>query len=201
MDKAGYNLVGSRFYTYYSEKGGLTDEQFELLKPYFSFRTVPHNTFLLRAGELSHYAFFVEQGLLQSFSLDEKGGEHILQFAPENWIISDRASQYFNKASDYYIKAIEHSTIVFIQPEFMENASSWSSAFACFLENSLQRNIYIQQKRINSLLAMTAKERYLSFMEMYPSLLLRVPQWMIASYLGITPESLSRVRRELLNDR
>lgn len=201
MEKATYNLVDSRFYKYYSEKGGLTAEQFEQLQPYFSFRTVPHNTFLLRAGELSHYAFFVEQGLLQSFSLDEKGGEHILQFAPEDWIISDRASQYFNRPSDYYIKAIEHSTIVFIQPEFMEKASLWSNAFACFLENSLQRNIYIQQKRINSLLAMTAKERYLSFMDMYPGMLLRVPQWMVASYLGITPESLSRVRRELLNDR
>lgn len=124
-----------------------------------------------------------------------------MQFAPENWIVSDRASHYFNKPSDYYIKAIEHSTIVFIQPEFMEKAAQSNTAFSCFLENSLQRNIYIQQKRINSLLAMSAKERYLSFMEMYPGLLLRVPQWMIASYLGITPESLSRVRRELLTER
>lgn len=201
MDKPAIKLTESRFFKYYSEKAGLAADQFEKLQPYFSFKTVPHNTYLLRAGEISHYAFFVESGLLQSFSLDEKGGEHILQFAPENWIISDRASQYFNKPSDFYIKAIEHATVVFIQPEFMEKASLWSSEFACFLENSLQRNIYIQQKRINSLLAMTAKERYLSFMEMYPGLLLRVPQWMIASYLGITPESLSRVRRELLNDR
>lgn len=201
MDSPQINLFESRFFQYYNEKGGLTADQFEELRPYFSFKTTPHNTYLLRAGEVSHYAFFVESGLLQSFSLDEKGGEHILQFAPENWIISDRASQYFNKPSDFYIKVIEHSTVVFIQPEFMEKASLWSNAFACFLENSLQRNIYYQQKRINSLLAMTAKERYLSFMDMYPGLLLRVPQWMIASYLGITPESLSRVRRELLNDR
>ncbi|KGE14718.1 Crp/Fnr family transcriptional regulator [Sphingobacterium deserti] len=201
MENATHNLLESRFYAYYSEKGGLSADHFEELKPYYSFKTVPHNTYLLREGEIGHYAFFVESGLLQSFSLDEKGGEHILQFAPENWIIADRASQYFNKPSDYYIKAIEHSTVVFIQPAFMEKASQWSNEFACFLENSLQRNIYIQQKRINSLLAMTAKQRYLSFMDMYPGLLLRVPQWMIASYLGITPESLSRVRRELLSDR
>lgn len=191
----------SHFYRYYAEKAGLSDIQFEELQSYFAFKTVPHNTYLLRAGELSRYAFFVESGLLQSFSLDEKGGEHILQFAPENWIVSDRASHYFNKPSDFYIKAIEPSVVVFIQPEFMEKASALSTEFACFLESSLQRNIYIQQKRINSLLAMTAKERYLSFMEMYPGLLLRVPQWMIASYLGITPESLSRVRRELLHSK
>ncbi|MBD1421038.1 Crp/Fnr family transcriptional regulator [Sphingobacterium chuzhouense] len=195
------NWRESNFYRYYKEKAELSEEVFEQLVRYFSFREITHNHYLLRAGELSQYAFFVESGLLQSFSLDEKGGEHILQFAPENWIISDRASQYFNKPTDFYIKAIEPSVIVFIQPEFMEKASHLSHAFACFMENSLQRNIYIQQQRINSLLAMSAKERYLLFMDMYPSLLQRVPQWMIASYLGITPESLSRVRRELLSER
>jgi len=189
----------SRFYRYYTEKARLSDADFEALRPHFSFRKVAHNHYLLRAGELGRCAFFVESGLLQSFSLDEKGGEHILQFAPENWIASDRASQYFNQPSDFYIKAIEPSVVVFIHPEFMEKATAMNSEFAVFLEKSLQRNIYVQQKRIHSLLAMTAKERYLSFMETYPGLLLRVPQWMIASYLGITPESLSRVRRELLH--
>lgn len=192
------NWRESNFYKYYTEKAELSEEVFEQLVSYFSFREVAHNHYLLRSGELSRYAFFVESGLLLSFSLDEKGGEHILQFSPENWIISDRASQYFNKPTDFYIKAIEPSVIVFIQPEFMEKASHLSHAFACFMESSLQRNIYMQQQRINSLLAMSAKERYLLFMDMYPSLLQRVPQWMVASYLGITPESLSRVRRELL---
>lgn len=194
-------LETSNFYAYYTEKGGLTAADFEQLSSYFSFKTVNHNTYLLREGELSHYSFFVESGLLQSFSLDKKGGEHILLFAPENWIVADRASQYFNKPAEFYIKAIEHSVIVYIHAEFMERASAISTEFSCFVENSLQRNIYIQQQRINSLLAMTAKERYLLFMEMYPGLLMRVPQWMIASYLGITPESLSRVRRELLTER
>jgi len=193
-----FNWRESNFYKYYAEKAELAEEVFEELEPYFSFREVAHHHYLLREGEVSRYTFFVESGLLQSFSLDEKGGEHILQFAPENWIVSDRAGQYFNKPSDFYIKAIEPSIVVFIQQEFMEKASKESNAFACFMESSLQRNIYMQQQRINSLLAMTAKERYLLFMDMYPSLLQRVPQWMIASYLGITPESLSRVRRELL---
>jgi len=199
MEMSETDWKSSRFYRYYAERAGLSDADFEVLKPHFSFRTVAHNQYLLRAGELGRCAFFVESGLLQSFSLDEKGGEHILQFAPEDWIASDRASQYFGQPSDFYIKAIEPSVAVFIWPEFMEKATARSNDFARFLESSLQRHIYIQQKRIHSLLAMTAKERYLSFMEMYPGLLLRVPQWMIASYLGITPESLSRVRRDLLH--
>lgn len=194
-------LKDSNFYRYYSEKAGLSDADFEALAPYYSFKTVPHNTYLLRAGEHCSYTFFVESGLLQSFSIDEKGGEHILQFAPENWILADRASQYFNQPSDFYIKAIEHAQVVYLNADFMEKATAMNADFGCFIEQSLQRNIYIQQRRIHSLLAMTAKERYLSFMETYPGLLMRVPQWMIASYLGITPESLSRVRRELLNER
>src|SRR5690606_24707906 len=156
MTAAGTNWRESNFYKYYTEKGELSEDTFEQLVPYFSFKEVAHNNYLLREGEISRYIFFVESGLLQSFSLDEKGGEHILQFAPENWIVSDRAGQYFNKPSDFYIKAIEPSTIVFIQQEFMERASLQSNAFACFMENSLQRNIYMQQQRINSLLAMSA---------------------------------------------
>lgn len=189
----------SNFYTYYSEKAGLRDEDFEALQPYFSLHSIPHGEYLLREGEVCTYAFFVESGLLMSYTLDEKGNEHILQFAPENWIAADRASQYFEQPASFYIKAIEPASIVFTRPEFTREASKRSQDFSRFLESSLQRNIYTQQRRINSLLGMSAKQRYLEFMQMYPGMLQRVPQWMIASYLGITPESLSRVRRELLS--
>jgi len=191
-------LTQSNFYQYYSQKGGLTDEQFELLLPYVEFKEIPHNTYILNEGEVCHYTFFVERGLLQSFTLDEKGNEHIIQFAPENWILSDRSSLYFNEPSDYFIKAIEPSVVVYLKKEFGEEATRISNSFACFNDTSLQRNIHFQQKRIHSLLAMSAKERYLAFIKLYPNLLLRVPQWMIASYLGITPESLSRVRKDIV---
>lgn len=193
-------LLDSNFYKYYTEKAGLSQADFEQLTPYFEFKEIKHNQLLLRTGEVCKHVFFVEQGLLQSFSIDEKGGEHILQFAPENWLVSDRASQFFNEPSEYYIKAIEPSVVVYLAIPFFENASNLSRSFSCFNENSLQRSIYFMQRRINSLLGMTAKERYLEFLKLYPSLLLRVPQWMIASYLGVTPESLSRVRREIAKD-
>jgi CRP-like cAMP-binding protein len=87
-----------------------------------------------------------------------------------------------------------------LHPNFFSEAAKLRFEFSLFTEKSLQRSIYYLQRRINSLLAMTAKERYLEFIKLYPNLLLRVPQWMIASYLGITPESLSRVRREIAKD-
>lgn len=201
MAKWTKELEATRFYRYYTDNGGLTDADWAELSPYFDFKETNNNNYLLRAGEVCHNTFFVESGLLNSFSLDEKGGEHIIQFLPENWIVSDRSSQYFNAPSSYFIKAIEPSVVVYMQREFLEKAVALRPAFACFQDSSLQRYIHIQQKRINSLLAMSAKDRYLSFIEMYPNLLLRIPQWMIASYLGITPESLSRVRRDMMNER
>lgn len=193
-------LLESNFYKYYTEKALLDDNDFEQLLPYFEFRDLAHNQYILRAGEVCKHFLFVDEGLLQFLSLDEKGVEHILQFAPENWLMADRSSMYFDEPSLYYIKAIEPSKVVFLHPQFFSEAAKLRFEFSRFTEKSLQRSVYYLQRRINSLLAMTAKERYLEFIELYPNLLLRVPQWMIASYLGITPESLSRVRREIAKD-
>jgi CRP-like cAMP-binding protein len=112
-------------------------------------------------------------------------------------LISDRSSLYFNEKSNYYIEAVEDSEILLLHPDFI---SKLIGEFPNSLEKSdilIQKHIKSLQDRINSLLAETAEERYMKFIKMYPDLLLRVPQWMIASYLGITPESLSRVRKEL----
>lgn len=163
----------------------------------YESRKINKHEFLLQQGEVCHHTFFVEKGLLRMYSIDKNGKEHIIQFAPENWLIGDRSSLYFNEKSNYYIEAVEDSEVLFLKPDF----------FSKLLEefpNSIERNDLIIQKhvkslqdRINSLLGETAEERYMKFTKMYPDLLLRVPQWMIASYLGITPESLSRVRKEL----
>lgn len=163
----------------------------------FEKKSIPKNTFLLREGEVCRYNFFVEKGLLRMYSLDKNGKEHIIQFAPENWLISDRSSLYFNEKSNYYIETVEDSVVSFLPNDFF---TTLKKQFASSIENNdllLQKHIRGLQNRINSLLAESAEERYLKFIKMYPDLLLRVPQWMIASYLGITPESLSRVRKEL----
>ncbi len=152
---------------------------------------------LLSAGELCRHSFFVERGLLRSFTLGEDGKEHVIQFAPENWFIVDRSSVYFNDPSEIYIDAIEDSQVVLVDEDFMNRASRLDESFGKFNDKLLHNHIRHIQKRLNLLLGAPAEKRYLSFIEMYPDLLLRVPQWMIASYLGITPESLSRVRKEL----
>lgn len=159
--------------------------------------TVKKNTLLLQEGQINSKSYFVESGLLRQFSIDNKGKEHIIQFAPENWFVSNRESEFLNKPSSYFIEAIEDSIVLVIEKKLVEKLSHANPQFAEFNTQLLHKHIANLQKRITQLQSNTALERYLDFIKSYPDLLLRVPQTYVASYLGITPESLSRVRKEL----
>ncbi len=160
-------------------------------------RQVAKGEFLLRAGEISRYMYYVEKGLLSYYSIDEKGKPHIIQFAEETWFMSDRCSLFFQQTSPYFIEALEDSEITVIPRDFFSELSKTSPAFVMMNTQALHHHILHLQNRIHQLLAATAEERYLDFVKLYPSLTLRIPQTMIAAFLGITPESLSRVRKEL----
>lgn len=153
--------------------------------------------FLLQESKFCQFTSFVEKGLLRQYSIDEKGKEHTILFAPENWFVSDRESVYFNQPSSYFIQTQEESNAVMIDNNFFEMLSEKIPEFTSFNNKLLHNHIRHLQNRINMLLSATAEDRYLQFIEMYPDILLRVPQIMVASYLGITPENLSRVRKEL----
>ena len=180
------NIKMQPFETYLFRTAGISIDEVMLLSSELKRVSFLKGKLLLNKGAVCKHSFFVEKGLLRSYMLDESGKEHVIQFAPENWFIVDRSSVYFNDASESYIEAIEDTEVVLIGEDFRR-----------FNDKLLHNHIRHMQKRINLLLGATAEVRYLSFIEMYPDLLLRVPQWMIASYLGITPESLSRVRKEL----
>lgn len=154
--------------------------------------------FLVRAGDICHFTFFVENGLLSQYSIDEKGKEHILNFAPEGWFVNDRESMYFDNPSQFFIEALEDTDVFIMDNQLTCELDINVPGFTKFNADLLHNHIRALQNRINQLLSTTAEERYLSFMKMYPDILQRVPQWMIASYLGITPESLSRVRKKII---
>lgn len=185
------------FDIYLQKNAGISSEDSEDLYESLEKRNFGKGDYLLKKGALCGHSFFVEQGLLRSYTLGEDGKEHIIQFAPENWFIVDRSSVYFNNPSEIYIDAVEDSRVVLIDSDFMERASKMNENFRKFNDKLLHNHIFHIQKRLNLLLGASAEVRYLNFIELYPDLLFRVPLWMIASYLGITPESLSRVRKEL----
>ncbi|HQC07249.1 MAG TPA: Crp/Fnr family transcriptional regulator [Kaistella chaponensis] len=183
--------------TYLSEILEIPKEAITTCSGFYVSKKVAKNEFLLREGEICLDTFFVEKGLLRMFSLDKNGKEHVIQFAPENWLISDRSSLNFNEKSKFYIEAIEDTEVFILGNDFFTKMIENYPHIAERNDLLLQKHIRNLQNRVNSNLADTAEERYMNFIKMYPDILLRVPQWMVASYLGITPESLSRVRKEL----
>ena len=145
---------------------------------------------LQRSGELNTKVFTVESGLLRSYTIDNRGKEHIFMFAPENWIMGDNCD--IDILCDLFIDAIENSIIAVIDKDVSKQNSKNSSLF---------NRLAVLQKRIIMLMSSHAIERYEYFIEIYPEITQRVPQRMIASYLGITPEALSRIRKEISKEK
>ena len=135
-------------------------------------------------GELNSKIYFVKSGLLRSYSIDKKGKEHIFMFAPENWTIADSINP--DLPCELFIEALEDSEVS-IREKNVENAAN---------TKSLINRINVLQKRVILLMSSSAIERYQHFTETYPNITQRVPQRMIASYLGVTPETLSAAKKD-----
>jgi CRP-like cAMP-binding protein len=185
-----------QFKEYLRKKVTLTDEQFDLISEGIKVKTFEKNQLILTPGEISTKTYFVTEGLIRCYSIDSKGKANVIQFAPEQWWLSER-NGFFNEPSDFFIDAIEPTTTLILPRNYFNDAAIHVPCLHDLNNTMLNNSIRFMQKRINMLLSATAEERYLDFIKLYPNLMLRVPQWMIASYLGITPESLSRVRKDL----
>jgi CRP-like cAMP-binding protein len=151
---------------------------------------------LQREGELSSLAYYVKKGLLRSYTIDEKGKEHVFTFATEGWIIADIESQEFDQPAKLFIDCIEDSNVIAFDRSILSKLEVSRDQLNKNL-NLLSRRVAVLQRRVLMLMSETAKNRYEFFLETYPELPNRVPQRMIASYLGITPEALSKIRGEI----
>lgn len=163
-----------------------------------TLKKILKGSFLMNAGDVCTDTFFVNQGLLRMYSIDHNGKEHILHFAPEKWILVDRSSLFLHQPSDYYIDAVEDSEVLVLSPSYFKDLEKKYPIVLNRQNQLLHLHVKNLQKRITQLLGASAEERYVDFLKTYPNIFERVPQWMVASYLGITPESLSRVRKELV---
>ncbi|MBN8681360.1 MAG: Crp/Fnr family transcriptional regulator [Chitinophagales bacterium] len=152
---------------------------------------------LLSPGEVCRYAYEVQQGCLKSYVLDAQGREHILHFAPEGWTISDLESYLEEKPGQIYIETLEDCTIKLISRLDWDTRLSGSEEQLREMNRRFQRSVIAANRRILNLLGSSAEDRYRDFIATYPTLLQRLPLKLIAAYLGITPEFLSRIRRRL----
>jgi CRP-like cAMP-binding protein len=176
----------------------VSDADFALICAAFEFKKVKRKTFLLRAGEVCKHFAFVLAGALRMYSVDDKGTEHVLSLGVENWWVGDRESCVLLTPSRYYIDALEDAYLLLITHAHMQQLRRTVPAMAEFMRKLDQRHDIATQKRLEAAISCTAEERYVAFLARHPSFEQRFPQHLIASYLGILPETLSRIRTKLL---
>ena len=183
--------------TYLGARATFSPQEVEIVRAAFLWRRLREGAFLQRAGDVSQYAAFVARGCLRNYVVDAKGKEHIVQFAPETWWLADGTSLNARTPSQYFIDAIEDSEVLLIDGPSHQRLVDQVAPYATAFRTGLQRHNAAKDQRIVSSLSASAEERYLEFLRVYPSIALRVPQAMLASYLGMTPETVSRIRRNL----
>lgn len=179
------------------DKVTLTAAEFEVCKTFFIPKKIRKKQTLLLEGDVCTYNAFIEKGILRSYTTDEKGQEHIMQFAFEGWWITDLSSFLMGEHSTFTIEAIEDSELLLLTATAREELMNALPVFERYQRLLLQNAYIALQTRVNSALTATAEEKYTKLTISYPNIIARVPQHMIASYLGLTPETLSRVRKQI----
>ncbi len=188
-----------KIYTNISRRIQLTDAEFDNFKTFLQFKSIKKKEFLLKAGEVSKQFAFVLKGGFRTYSIDKTGEEHILQFSLEDWWVNDAYSALTQKPSTLFIEALEDSELYIIDNQALEKLYAEIPKFERYFRILAQNRFIALQERLNGELSASAEERYLDLLNRYPTLPQRVPQQYIASYLGIQPPSLSRIRKHLAN--
>jgi CRP/FNR family transcriptional regulator len=170
----------------------LTDDEFNYIKDFFTLKRVRKSQYLASEGDEVKYEFLVLSGLYKVFFLDELGKEHVIQFAKENWWMSDYYAFFRQEEGRVFIECIEPGEVVYSTYETRERLASEFHKMEHFYRVKLTNGYVAMQERVKLLLSSSPMERYDAFSEMYPDLLPRLPKKLIAEYLGVSRETLSR---------
>jgi len=173
----------------------LNDAETAHIQTVLQHKTVKKNSVLLNAGEICRNIYFVNSGCLRMYHIDKQGAEHNISFCPENWWTVDIASFSRQSPAFYEISALEDAAVFFLNHTALEKLYTDVPKLERFFRILTQNGFNLYQRRITSALSKTAEERYLAFRKQYPGLEQRIAQKQIASYLGITPVFLSRLRK------
>jgi CRP-like cAMP-binding protein len=182
---------------YFSKILPLKRDEANAVRAVFKERKIKRRQFILQEGDVCSVNTFVVEGCFRMYFVDPKGKEHNIQFAVENWWIGDIGSFHSEEPSKLYIEALESSTILQIkkqnQLDLFVNYPKFNRIFRVFTENAL----VTYQRRVLQNISSTAEERYLDFMKRYPLFFNRISNVQIASFLGVTPEFLSTIRKKI----
>jgi len=186
------------FLKYLTDKIELSDQEIQLIESVCKSKKLRKKQFLSQEGEVWHYNAFICRGLVKTFSIAENGTEHIINFAPENYWTGDRESLINGTSSRLNIDAIEPTELILIEKADFEKLCAEIPQLNQMVSEIIQKSFIVSQARILANISFTAEEKYQNFLEKYPHIVNRIPQHMIASYIGITPETLTRLRRNMV---
>lgn len=186
-------------FNYINKYATMSEEDFEIFLSHFIEKKITKKTYLLEEGEICKYMAFVIKGSLRKYYLDEKGIESIVDLYIENWWAGDRESFVNLTPSIYNIEALENCELLLVSRENTLKLRDQCRAFNELTLKLDEQHTIANQRRITSSISSTAEKRYTDFVEYYPHFIQRFPQHLIASYLGITKDTLSRIRKKLLN--
>ena len=180
---------------YFGRYVEFTDTEMNGIYSELKVRDFQKKEFLLKENTVCKYNYFIVKGVIRSYYIDEKGNEKITQFAIDNWWVTNMESFLKETPSTQYLQALEETTVLYLSKEALEKLYSkypkLERLFRIITENMLIANL----RKSDIFLQMRSKERYINFAKTFPDFMQRVPQYMIASYLEITPEYLSELRR------
>ena len=179
------------------ERVSITEEEFNFCKTLFLPKKLRKRQYLLQEGDVCKYTAFVEKGMLRTYTVDEKGNEPILQFSSEGWWVADLYSFLTNEPSLFNMEALEDCELLLITKPSWDILLEKIPAFERYFRILIQNNLIATQRRLMGSMSETAEEKYIKLTNNFPGCIQRVPQHMIASYLGITRETLSRIRGQM----
>lgn len=189
-------MISSKLIEHIEKIVVLNESEKLVLSKYIRIIQLENKEFLLKDGQVCRNLYFVEKGCLRMFFINKKASEQIVQFALENWWMSDYFSFMNNNPSDYYIQAIEKSEICAIDIQLFEELLLELPKLERYFRIIMQKGVAATQRRSKLMYEMSKEEFYIHFSTAFPEFIQRVPQYMIASYLGITPEYLSELRKK-----
>lgn len=187
------------FLDHIKRKVSLTKEEESLLISKLKIKTYLKGQYIVQEGDVCKYQTFILLGKVRTFYLDDNGNEHIVAFGIEEWWVGDICSFTTQEPAEFNTECLENTTVVQISYEDMEALYKDIPILERYFRMIIQKAYGNMSKRIVRNHSMSAKDRYLLFLESNPKIINRVPQYMIASYLGITKEFLSNIRKQLAN--
>jgi len=176
----------------------LTQEEEQLLLSKIETRNYKAKTIILNAGEVCKHSYFVNSGLLRSFTINDNIVEHVLSFACEGWWIGDMYSLLSQKPGNLFIEVLEDADVVLLSKENQEQLYYEIPQLERFFRILTENSLVAHQERLMDNLSLTAEERFDKFCKRYPTIIQRVPQKQIASYIGVTPEFFSKMKSKML---